>query len=158
MLSVEFLAGLIVGEGSYALAIVRAERGPHIRPQFSMRMNDLETIDLVEQSFVAYGQTIYRTPGLYQRCRQLSTGGIGRMRVHLDFFLPHLTGKKLEAAAVVSEFCDRRIALGKTPYDEADLTFIERLREINGPSARRLDLAILRDYMRGVTQAREAKR
>lgn len=157
-LSIDFLAGLIVGEGSYALAIVRTNRSLHLRPMFSMRMNDEETIALAHQSFEALGLHMYRTPGYYQRCVQLTTGGVARMREHLDVFLPYLTGKKLNAALIVSEYCDRRIAVGKQPYDEDDLTFITRLREINGPSARRLDLGILRDYMREVSQNREAKR
>lgn len=158
MLTVEFLAGLIVGEGSYSIAIARTPRSLHLRPTFAMRMNDVETIDLVAQSFAAHGHPLYRLPGLYKGCASVTAGGVARMRTHLDFILPHLTGTKLDAAAIVSEYCDRRIAVSKQPYDETDVHFIERLREINGPSAGRLDLGILRDYMRGVAQAKAAKR
>ena len=38
------------------------------------------------------------------------------MRSHLDFFLPLLTGKKKQAAEIVSEFVDLRVAKGKKPY------------------------------------------
>lgn len=155
ILSLEFLAGLIVGEGSYSLAIARGrKKKPHhrevmeIRPMFSLRMNDLETIDQVQEAFLAYELDIYRNPNLYARCANLSVTGVARMRKHLDVFLPLLTGKKLQAAAVVSEFCNRRLtdAFHKR-YTEDDVMLIERLRTINGPSAVRLDLGILRDYV-----------
>lgn len=119
-----------------------------IRPIFSLRMNDLETLDLVVEAFRHHGLSIYRNPNLYARCGTVSTTGVKRIRAHLDFFLPLLTGKKLVAAKVVDEFVNRRLtnAFWKR-YTEDDVALIERLREINGPSALRTDLGILRDYM-----------
>ena len=151
VLSLDFLAGLIVGEGSYHLAIVIQRKTGYVevRPQFSMRMNDLETVDQVIESFHAHGLALYCTPGLYQSCRQVVCYGQKKMRPHLDTFLPLLTGKKLQAAAILDEFLALRADHHKG-YDERDIALIERLRGINGPSARRLDIGILRDHTRRI--------
>lgn len=149
VLTLEFLAGLIVGEGSYHLAIVVQRKKGYIevRPQFSMRMNDLVTMERVIESFNHYGLDLYATPGLYQKCQQVVCYGQKRMRPHLDVLLPLLTGKKLQAASIIDEFLILRSDNHKG-YDERDIALIERLREINGPSVRRIDTGILRDYAR----------
>lgn len=158
-LSLEFLAGLIVGEGSYGIGIVRQTKFIELRPHFTLRMNDLETIDRLQESFAVYRLPLYRTPKLYAGCATVTVTGIKRLRQHLDVFLPLLTGKKAEAAQVVSDFIDRRLteAFWRN-YDETDIQAIERLREINGPNARRLSLEILRDYTRGTKPPTERKR
>jgi len=154
ILSPEFLAGLIVGEGSYFIGI-RRHKKPHgyyvsIYPGFCLRMNDVETIGLMEVSFEAYGLDVYRNPAVYHRCVALHVVGLRQMRTHLDFFLPLLTGKKRQAAEIVSEFVDRRRERPKAPYTDEEIDLIERVREVNGPSRRRLPIGILRDYTPGV--------
>lgn len=159
ILSLEFVAGLIVGEGSYWITIARSKKKETLefRPGFSLRMNDLETIDLVQEAFSAYGLSLYRRGDyLYDKGRgkptaQIMVTGLQRMKTHLDVFLPLLTGTKKEAAEVVSAFVDKRLAEGgtwATRYDDEDISYIERLRAINGPSAARLDIGILRDHTR----------
>jgi hypothetical protein len=125
--SLEFLAGLIVGEGSYGLNVHRPKRGLwEFKPCFSLRMNDVETIDLVCQSFKAHGLALYRAPGVYHECHTVRVDGLLRVRAHLDVFLPLLTGKKYQAAKLVSDFIDRRLALPpKTKYTDEDVDFIE---------------------------------
>lgn len=146
--SLEFLAGLIVGEGSYGINIHRPKKGRwEFKPCFSLRMNDVETIDLVQRSFVARGLALYRPPGVYQRCHTVRTDGLLRMKKHLDVFVPILTGTKKKAATILLEFTDRRLSLPeKTKYTPEDVEFVERLRAINGPNARRVPIEILRDY------------
>lgn len=151
MLSPGFIGGLIVGEGSYGIYIVQPKRNSSyitLKPGFSLRMNDLDTIARLCEAFDHYELPYYRGEKLYARCATVQVFGMKRMRKHLDFVLPHLTGVKLEAAQIVDTFVARRLAVKQpTPYDERDVTAIERLREINGPSTRRLSLGILRDYM-----------
>lgn len=119
-------------------------------------MNDLETMGLIGEAFDFYGLPWYRSTKLYKECATIQVFGIKRMKRHLDFILPHLFGRKKESAEIVAEFVNSRIGkLGRAcrQYDEWDVSLIERLREINGPSSRRLDLSILRDYMSGSGKA-----
>jgi hypothetical protein len=149
ILSPDFLAGLIVGEGSYSLYVARQTKLWEFKPMFQLRMNDLETMDLVRESFAYHNLALYQVPGLYKKCRAVRVDGIKRMRAHLDFFLPLLTGKKLEAATIVSDFIDRRLSLPpKTKYTDDDVDFFVKIREVNGPNVNRIPIEILRDYTR----------
>lgn len=150
ILSPDFLAGLIVGEGSYFIGI-RRQKKPYgyyitVYPAFSMRMNDVETIERVIESFEAHGLDIYRNTAVYHRCVNVSVIGLQQMRRHLDFFLPLLSGKKQQAAEIVSKFTDSRLANANKRYLESDIDLLEQLREINGPTRGRLPIEILRDY------------
>lgn len=110
-------------------------------------MNDVETIDLIEWSFRGHGLAIYRSPGVYKRCHTVRVDGLLRMKRHLDVFYPLLTGNKKIAAGICAEFIERRLSLPeKSKYTGEDVDFIERLRAINGPNARRVPIEILRDY------------
>lgn len=149
ILSPNFLAGLIVGEGSYFIGI-RRQRKPYgyyitMYPGFGMRMNDNATIARVCESFGHYGLDYYNNT-VYRGCVGVTVIGLGQMRKHLDFFLPLLTGKKQQSAQIVSDFTDSRLANTSKRYTEADVDLLERLREINGPSRARLPIGILRDY------------
>lgn len=148
ILTPDFLGGLITGEGSYFVGIRRARvRGyKSLYPGFSIRMNDLEIIDDLCYAFDQYGQDYYRTPAKYRGCAQVSVIGIGRMRKHLDFFLPYLGGNKKRAATLVSEFVDYRLNNRNATYSEYEVGIVEQLREINGPSRVRLPIETLRDY------------
>lgn len=149
ILSNDALGGLFVGEGSYGLYIVRQPKHVEVKPGFSLRMNDLETMDLVGETFEFKGLPYYRSTKLYANCATIQVFGIKRMKKHLDVFLPHLFGRKLQSAGLVSQFVERRIGYtGRQcrEYDEQDISLIEQLREINGPSVRRLSVEILRDY------------
>lgn len=149
ILSPHFLAGLIVGEGSYFIG-VRRQRKPSgyyvtLYPGFGMRMNDLDTMARVSEAFGHYGLDCYNnTP--YKRCVGISVIGLGQMRKHLDFFLPLLTGKKQQSAQIVSDFTDSRLANPNKRYLDSDIDLLEKLRGINGPSRARLPIEILRDY------------
>lgn len=149
ILSPDFLAGLIVGEGSYFIGI-RRQRKPYgyyitLYPGFGMRMNDHTTVGRVCQAFEHYGLDFYNNTA-YKGCVGVTVIGLGQMRKHLDFFLPLLTGKKQRSAQIVSEFTNSRLANTNKHYTEADVDLVEKLRGINGPSRARLPIGILRDY------------
>lgn len=146
ILSPDFLAGLITGEGSYFIGIRRYRGYITLYPGFSMRMNDIDTISAVEQSLNSYGLSVYRNKAVYHRCVNLSTIGIAPMRKHLDFFIPLLSGNKKRAAEVVSEFTNLRESNRNRRYTLEEVECVEKLREINGPSRGRLPIGILRDY------------
>jgi hypothetical protein len=150
ILSPDFLAGLIVGEGSYWIGIRRQKKtyGYYVSvyPGFSMRMNDVETIERVIEAFQAYGLDVYRNTAVYNECVSVNVIGLRQMRKHLDFFIPLLSGKKQQAAQIVSEFTDSRLANIRQRYLDSDVDLIEKLREVNGPTRARLPIEILRDY------------
>ena len=149
ILTPDFLAGLIVGEGSYFLGVSRWKSGSMAMVAgFSLRMNDADLIDRVQEAFACYNLDLYRNPAVYHCCHSISVAGNKRMRQHLDFFLPLLAGNKLAAAEVVSEFVDRRLQLKSRELTDEDVDLLERVRAINGPTRRRVPIEILRAYTR----------
>jgi hypothetical protein len=160
IVSIDFIAGLIVGEGSYGLNVHRPKQNRwEIKPCFSLRMNDEETIALVCEAFAHYGLALYRSPNIYHGCHTIRVDGLQRVRAHLAVFLPRLTGKKLKAATILSEFIEHRLTLPpKSKMNDMDVDFIERLREVNGPSAKRIPIGTLRDYTRSPDMRGKHKR
>lgn len=146
ILSLDFIAGLITGEGSYFIGARRQRDYISLYPGFSMRMNDVDTIERVIESFKAHELPIYRNPAVYHRCVSVSVIGHAQMRRHLEAMLPLLSGNKQRAAQIVSDFLDRRLAHPNKRYTSEDIDLVEQLREINGPSRMRLPIEILRDY------------
>jgi hypothetical protein len=117
----------------------------------------VETIERVIESFEAYGLDIARNKAVYHRCVAVSVIGLRQMRKHLDFFLPLLTGKKQQAAQIVSEFTDSRLANPNRKYVDSDIDLIERIREVNGPTRARLPIEILRDYTSRTTSEQQVE-
>jgi hypothetical protein len=164
VLSLDFLAGLIVGEGCFNLTLVRSvekrpskgRRGVYlsIKPCFKIKMTDLETMKMVFSSFEYYGLPYYRSDsdeaGKGRRSYTAEARGLKRVKKYTDLFLPYLSGSKREAAEFVASFIDKRLSSRGAwqGYDEEDLDTIERLRSVNGiAGGKRLSLEILRDYM-----------
>lgn len=155
ILTPEFLAGLIVGEGSYFIGVRRQKNkaGYYVTmyPGFGLRMNDLETVAAICASFQEYGLYYYNNTA-YKGCEGVTVIGLKQMREHLDFFLPLLYGKKLRAAEIVSKFTDSRIANPRERFTDYDVDLLEELREVNGPTRGRMPIEILRDCTRGSYQ------
>lgn len=132
-----FLAGLIVGEGTFCLAVRRNGKRCRIMPQFSMQMNDGETIEIVGRSLKAIGLSanIYHRPE--RKCWTVQAAGFLRVKRYLEELLPHLTGAKREAAEIVSAFIASREKANKfDPYSDEEIALVERLRSVNGIPAR----------------------
>jgi len=160
VLSLDFLAGLIVGEGTFNLILVRHhdKRDDRdyvaIKPNFKLKMNDLETMELVAATFEHHGLAYYRLDipgsGNIKTAVSFEARGLKRVSRVADLILPYLTGAKREAAQLVADYCAKRFSSkwAWEGYDEEDVATIERLREVNGiAGASRLSLDILRDYM-----------
>ena len=160
VLSLEFLAGLIVGEGSFSLLLVRhhdrrdEKNYLAIKPTFKIKMTDIETMEQVAATFEHHGLAYYRYDvegsGNIKPSMVVSATGLKRVSRITDVLLPHLVGDKQRAARLVADFCAKRLESKRAweGYDEEDLATIEQLRGINGIAGKkRLSLEILRDYM-----------
>lgn len=148
-LSLEFLAGLITGEGSFSIGIYT---GKYLafKPIFQIKMNDVETIDAAHRSFVAHGLPVYRQKQKDRGQYTLEARGLKRAKRYTDTFVPLLTGQKKAAAEVLGEYIDHRLTNGRNAwggYTETDVQFVERLRAINGvKNGKKTPVEILRDY------------
>jgi hypothetical protein len=166
--SVDFLAGLIVGEGCFTLSVNRLKQSKtdwlRITPIFSISMTDFEVMENVAHSFKEYDLPVYlknisalnakreRRPAL-----NIHISGIKRCHRISSFFLPHLIGNKRAAAEVVRDYCEHRLTRHHRGISEYDIECIERIRKVNGTNGvRRHSVADLRDYKMGQAERRLA--
>lgn len=159
--SVEWLAGLITGEGCFTLSVnqLKQSRGEWLRiiPVFALTMTDLEVMQDVAESFRAYDLPVYMQDRTAQNTRRerrptlaLQVNGIKRVHRVAGFFVPHLGGNKKLAAETVRDYCEHRLTRHSRGIDDRDISFIERIREINGTNGvTRYSVSNLRDYKLG---------
>jgi len=159
-MTLEYIAGLITGEGCFCLAVMRvASRRGKVRivPTFGMFMTDEETIREVAETLKEHGLPVY-----YQERRKAARGklhvgvhasGIKRVKRYCDTFVPLLTGEKKRAALLVQEFCDSRLATprggtrGNPPYTERQIQLVEEVRAVNSSgNGRKNAIETLRDH------------
>lgn len=139
LLSLDFVAGLIVGEGCFTVTVARrAERLKHkhnfvMNAMFSLGMNDVVTMEMVRKSFVAWGLAHYVERSTKRNGYRISAVGIKRVSKIIEHFKPALTGTKLEAAIAVEEFINLRLSKPQaSPYGEGEFAIVNRIRtEIN---------------------------
>ena len=154
--SLDFIGGLITGEGCFSFVITRNRKRGMISPAFQIFMADKETMEIAyttlkSNNLPGYFET--RKPqGNSRPLCGIRCHGVKSLKRLCEVLLPHLYGDKREAAMIVKEFCDHRLSLGpKAGYSPKDVDFVRRLRETNGQAAqRRIALdelpGILRDY------------
>ena len=143
-MGLDFLAGLITGEGCFCLAVQRiAERKGKLRitPIFNMFMSDRKTIDLAVASLKQHGLPVYvqERPKAARDQVGIHASGMLRVKRYCDTFLPLLTGQKLRAAELVNEFITSRLddpfpggSKGRRPYSQRELQIVTELRAVNG--------------------------
>jgi len=138
MVSKEFVAGLIVGEGHFGLNIIQAPRlktanGFKLQPRFALHMNDIETMDLVIEAFKEWDIPVWVEPPRKPNGKRISMAGIKRTTKIAETFIPYLTGKKLEAASLMLEFNNLRLSKPQaSPYGEDEMRIVNALRSVNG--------------------------
>lgn len=130
----DFIAGLVVGEGSFILA-VHKQRGDKLRikPQFYLQMNDGETVQAVYESLreKGIGAHLHHRPN--RGCWTLQVAGFGRMWKLITFLMPALTGTKRQAAELVGAFiASRQEKSTGAAYSEAEKELVRKLRATNG--------------------------
>ena len=134
LLSVEFIAGLITGEGCFGLAVrKKREDTLQILPIFQLFMNDRATVKALIFSLMCHGlpvKEVTRTKG----DTGVSVSGGKRVKAYTETFAPLLTGQKRQAALVVDEFIARRRnhPSSNARYTDTEIGLVERLRAING--------------------------
>lgn len=141
----EFLAGLIVGEGTFCLSMARSCRkngkrsyySYRVEPTFRLPMDDHETIEIAAQILRDNGVKVgklYKVNG--RKALTIAFGGGIQVKKIIEIIFPYLTGTKKEAAAIVYEFIlsreKSRLARYNAPYTEYQISLIEKLRMTNG--------------------------
>jgi hypothetical protein len=138
-LDLEFVGGLITGEGSFCLSVNNLKNGKTvIRPAFYMQMDDIETIELVASILKSAGQPPYvhrrqhkSRPGIEFGTVQYN--GFKRVSRLISTVYPHLYGTKKRAAKLVQEFIYSRTQQPPNyPYTERELEIVAELRATNG--------------------------
>lgn len=156
LVSLDFIAGLLVGEGSFCFNVVPNRGRGVINPVFQVHMTDRETMEIVHRSLQAEG-----LPGYFHvrpKARQyreqygIRVSGVKRVKRYCDALVPYLTGDKLRAAKIAQGFCDYRLSLPRAaPYSPKDVEFVAQMRTVNRDrSSNKTSLEelprILRDY------------
>lgn len=164
--SVDWLAGLITGEGCFSLSVNQLRQSKtgwlRITPVFSLTMTDLPVMERVAESFRHYELPVYlRDISAFNAKRErrpalaLHISGVKRCHTIASFFLPHLDGNKREAAATVKDYCEHRLTRHYRGIDDFDIGCIERIRGANGTNGvKRHSVADLRDYKLGLAKQR----
>ncbi len=160
--SPEFIAGLITGEGCFTLSVNRLKQAKgagwlRITPVFSMTMTDLETMRGVAEAFKQMDLPVYlqeRTSrsksGAERPALTIQLNGQKRLLRITEAFLPHLIGKKKEAAQAVHDFCEHRLFRDYRGIDDYDIQCVERVRGANANNGwRQHTISDLRDYKLG---------
>lgn len=144
MLSLEFVAGLITGEGCFCFSVQRVKRrkagdGLRITPIFAMYMSDRETVQAVADSLRHHGLPVYQAdrPKAGRGQCGVMVNGIARVLRYVDTFEPLLTGQKKRAAEIAGEFCRSRLETPNGaghgyPYSERELELVRESRRNNG--------------------------
>jgi len=133
-LSLEFMAGLITGEGCFSLAVrKKREDSLQILPIFQLFMNDRVTVKALAASLAWHGlpvnEAVHKKRGIGVWSR-----GCTRVKTYTETFAPLLTGQKRQAALVVDEFIAsrRRHRASNARYTDDEIHLVERIRAING--------------------------
>ena len=141
LVSLDYIAGLITGEGCFCLAVQRiaARKGQlRITPIFDIFMSDRETIHIVAESLKSYGLPVYLQDREKAARNHMGIHASGMLRVkrYCETFIPLMTGQKQAAAELVFEFINSRLAVErdgkKRPYTYEELHIVEKLRSVNG--------------------------
>lgn len=138
-MGLDFIAGLITGEGCFCLGArrVAARKGKlRITPVFDLFMTDRETITEVARALEEYNLPVY----VQERPKATGSGQVGihaggmlRVKRYAETFLPLLTGTKRRAAELTLVFINSRLSKPKgSPYSEPELAIVEELRRVNG--------------------------
>lgn len=140
----EWVAGLVQGEGSFGFAFKQVRKGTwRVTPFFSLGMKDLEAIEKMDRILRENGLPVYRvapTRGMHS----IAVTGLKRLDRYVGAIAPYLVGYKLEAATAVGEYVDSRLSKPKaTPYSEAEVDCIIRCRAANGGGNSKTDPRVL---------------
>lgn len=134
LLSLDYMAGLITGEGCFALGVrKKREDTLQIVPIFQLFMNDLVAVKAFAVSLARFGLPVREATRKDGHIGVWATGG-KRVKPYTETFAPLLTGQKRQAALVVDEFIAsrRQHPSPNARYTDAELALVEKLRAING--------------------------
>jgi hypothetical protein len=156
LVSLDFVGGVIVGEGCFSFTVVPNNGRGLINPTFNVFMTDRETVEAVYATLKAH-----RLPGYFETRQAkgnnreqygVRVNGVKNMKRFCDAILPYLMGEKLEAATNMLAYCDRRVPMERgAGFGPEDIEFVAKSRLINGQRSHHkspLDQLprILRDY------------
>lgn len=150
LISKDFAAGLIVGEGWFGLTVQKRPRlktkfGFSIMPRFCLQMQDRATVERFVASLKRWGLAVWVNDT--QRGMRVEACGLKRVGRLVEFFLSRLTGQKRLAAMTVKKFIDLRLSKAQCePYDEREFSLVEIIRQVNaGEKRQRISLAKVRE-------------
>lgn len=147
-ISLEFLAGVICGEGHFGISFNakygRPDAARIITPKFSLQMNDIECMDAVIALLAEFDISHYvskvpwkstRTDIPPQDSKRIDIQGFKRLQKFIPLIMPYMIGSKRRAAEIVFEYVTVR--LGKpprAPYEDREIELVNTLRRVNASS------------------------
>ena len=146
-----FAAGLITGEGTFTIGLLRTGKNARATPIFSITMKDRATMLYLYDILLDNGLSAHFS----QKKKELfhiKATGLKRVQKYCEIFLPYLVGGKKKSAELVLEFIESR--LSKPPnsgFTAYEIDLVDQLRKHHGsrhPNILPIS-EILRDYTPG---------
>jgi len=146
-LSLDWAAGLIVGEGCFGFTLQRKKHNVvRVTPVFSIGMKDQEAIDTLDRILKEHDLPVYRTG--YGEMHTIQVSGLKRLKRYTDVLHPALVGQKKEACRIVGLFVGRRLARPyNSPYSDEEIELVKasRLNNAGKGSRGKLSPDLLRE-------------
>lgn len=141
--SLEWAAGLIVGEGSYGFAVHRVRHDKYrITPVFTLGMLDGECVDRLCSILEHHGLPVYRIlrkSGMHT----VRVSGVKRLKRYCDVLNPLLDGQKKRAAELVSAYVESRLRQeSHAPFSDEEIALVNESRKLNGGRGQKVDPAV----------------
>lgn len=133
-LDLAWLGGIWDGEGSITVFTNTEKNGRlHLCPTICVTNTDWHIISKVIEITEKMGihlSVMERKPTKerHKLCWNLITRNQTYIKTFLELMTPFIFGEKLAKAKVLLIFVNRRIAVGKQPYDKEDFSFVEKIR------------------------------
>lgn len=163
--SLEWLGGLIVGEGCFFMSLrtnrqrAGSKKWVHLTPGFSITMTDLVVMERIAEALEEYGFKfhVHNSDSIsragHRPAKTIQMHGQVRTLAFTEVILPYLDGQKKEAAQAVLDFCKHRLSVpgrrghGSGGLDDVDVDCFLRCRAANARNGvRKWTLSDLRDY------------
>lgn len=137
-----WLAGLWEGEGTFSIVSGSKKRLYPIATIINTDMSMIDEISRVLHKYNVGHLIVHRKGGCdnnpkHSDAKEIKLVGAKRVKTFLDLLLPQIRNKKKPIAALVLEYANRRILLGRNRrYNSIDFDYVSKVRKLNkkGPS------------------------
>ena len=130
--ALSWVAGLLTGEGTFTVGVLKTKTGYRATPIVSIAMRDHDTMLSLAHDLKSIGLPFHiqeRKSGMMT----LKATGIKRVHRYCQVLIPYLRGDKKRSAEMVLEFIDSRLSKPQNSlFSLEEASIVRRLREHHG--------------------------